>query len=287
MIVPTTFILALIFAPIAWAVPQPCRDSIFPGSSTSVGQYDLGGPQPLVATFKAVFNSFYDNPNGSLNGVACSNIEPKYKQFHNIPLFPFVGGGINTTFKSQHCGAIWRIRNLVTGRFIDFVSIDSSSSFDLSKRAFVALGGQISVGFVIVDATLIGHIPGTPWADNAFSYKDIRIFLLPSRAYGFGSLHFSGLCNILLSQGLSLSSLIHSCDYWIHSLSCFVCFSHHDILVPRYWYEIVRRTICCQNYGQSWYNIVWCEELHNWECFIILRWLQREWRTILGRSQYP
>jgi hypothetical protein len=101
MIFPTTFILALFLAPIAWAAPQPCRDSIFPGSSTPVGQYDLGGPQPFVPPFKAVYNPIYDNPNGSLNGVACSNIEPKYKQFHDIPHFPFVGGGINTTFKSQ------------------------------------------------------------------------------------------------------------------------------------------------------------------------------------------
>jgi hypothetical protein len=162
MIFPTTFILALFLAPIALAAPQPCRDSIDPGSSTPVGQYELGGPQLSFAPFKAVYNPIYDNPSGSLNGVACSNIQPYYKQFHNIPHFPFVGGGINTTYNSQHCGAIWRIRNPATGVFIDFVSIDSSSSFDLSQHAFLALGGKISAGSVAVDAILIGHIPNTP-----------------------------------------------------------------------------------------------------------------------------
>ena len=162
MIFPTTFILALFLAPIAWAAPQPCYDSIDSGSSTPVGQYELGGPQPRFAPYKAVYNPIYDNPTGSLNGVACSNIQPKYKQFKNIPHFPFVGGGINTTYNSQHCGAIWRLSNPKTGVFIDFVSIDSSSSFDLSEHAFLALGGTISAGSVAIDAILIGHIPGTP-----------------------------------------------------------------------------------------------------------------------------
>jgi len=116
----------------------------------------------LVATYKAVYNPIYDNPTGSLNGVACSNIVNKYPQFHDIPFFPFVGGGINTTYNSQNCGAIWRITNIKTGNYLHFVSIDSSSSFDLSEHAFLAIGGQISAGSVIVDATLVGHIPGTP-----------------------------------------------------------------------------------------------------------------------------
>ena len=167
MIFPTTFILALFLAPIAGAAPQPCRDSIYPGSSTPVEQYDLEGSQPMVDMYLALYNPIYDNPTGSLNGVACSNIEPKYKQFQNIPHFPFVGGGINTTYGSQHCGAIWRLKNRNTGVSIDFVSIDSSSffgsgSFNLSEHAFVAVGGRKQMGAIAVDATLIGHIPGTP-----------------------------------------------------------------------------------------------------------------------------
>jgi hypothetical protein len=159
MIFPTTFIFALFLAPIARAVPQPCHDS---GSSTPVGQYDLGGPQSLVATFKAVYNPMYDNPTDSLNGVACSNLESCYPEFHNIPFFPNIGGAINTTFNSPNCGAVWRITNIVTGQFVYFVSIDSSSSFDLSEHAFLAVGGEISAGSVIVDAIEVGHIPTCP-----------------------------------------------------------------------------------------------------------------------------
>ena len=159
MIFPTTFILALILAPIACAVPQPCRDSDYPGSSTPVGQNNLAGPEPMVAPFKAVYNPVYDNPVQTLNDVACSNLDAKYPQFHDIPFFPFIGGAINTTFNSPHCGAIWLITNFVTGQRIHYVSIDSSSSFDLSEHAFLALGGQISAGSVNVDAVLVGHIP--------------------------------------------------------------------------------------------------------------------------------
>ena len=162
MIFPTTFILALFIAPIARALPQACRDSVFSGSSTPVGQYNLGSPQPLVTTYSAVSNSYYDNPTGSLNGVACSNIQPFYPLFHDIPHFPFVGGGFNTTYHSQNCGAIWRLTNIATGQHIHFVSIDSSGSFDLSEHAFLAVGGNTSLGSVDVDATLVGHIPNTP-----------------------------------------------------------------------------------------------------------------------------
>ena len=162
MIFPTTLILALFLAPIAWAVPQPCHDSIFPGLSTPVEQYDLGGPQPLLTTYKAVYNPTYDNPAGSLNGVACSNLVSCYPRFNDIPMFPYIGGGINTTFNSQNCGAIWRITNILTGEFIDFVSIDSSSSFDLSEHAFLEIGGDISAGSLTVDARRLGHISPCP-----------------------------------------------------------------------------------------------------------------------------
>ena len=161
MILPTTFILTLFLAPIARAVPQPCRDSIYPGSSTPVGQYDLGGPQPLLTTYKAVYNPRYDNPTDSLYNVACKNLVKKYPQFHDIPTFPFIGGAINTTHKSKNCGAIWRISNIASDQFTYFVSIDDSSSFDLSEHAFLKLGGEISVGSIVVDVTLVGNIGDT------------------------------------------------------------------------------------------------------------------------------
>ena len=159
MIFPTTFILALFLAPIARAVPQPCHDSLSLGSSTPGGQYNLVGPGPVIPTYKAVYNPVYDNPTQTLNDVACSNLRAKYPEFHNIPFFPFVGGAFNTTFNSAHCGAIWLITNIKTHEFIHFVSIDSSSTFDLSEHAFLAVGGNIAAGSVVVDAKLVGHIP--------------------------------------------------------------------------------------------------------------------------------
>jgi len=158
-----TLILALFLAPIARTVPQPCRNSIFSESSTPVGQYDLGlgGPQPLDATYTAVYNPIYDDIE-SLCDVACSNLEPFYPKISDIPFFPFLGGAINTTYHSKNCGAIWRLTNIETDHHIDFVSIDDSSSLGLSKAAFLSVGGELSVGYVIVDAEIIGHIPHSP-----------------------------------------------------------------------------------------------------------------------------
>ena len=158
MIFPTTFFLALFLAPIARAVPQPCHDSISPGSSTPVGQYNLENSDPMVATFKAIYSSQYDNGTQTLNDIACANLEEMYSEFHDLPFFPFIGGAIYTTFNSPNCGAIWKIKNFANGKHIYFVSIDSSDTLDLSEHAFRALGGLTSEGSVNVEAEIVGHI---------------------------------------------------------------------------------------------------------------------------------
>ena len=159
MIFPTTFILTLFLAPIARAVPQPCYDSISPGSSAPNGQHNLVGPGPVIPAYKAVYNPIYDTPTESLDDVACSNLHKKYPEFIDIPFFPFIGGAFNTSFDSTHCGAIWNISNTITGKHIRFVSIDSSSAFDLSEHAFLAVGGNLSAGSVEVHAKIVGYIP--------------------------------------------------------------------------------------------------------------------------------
>jgi hypothetical protein len=152
MIFPTTFIVTLFLAHIARALPQPCSDSTYPEA-----QYNLVEPES-VAPYKAVYNPTYDNPSLSLNGVACSNLESKYGSLGHIPLFPNVGGAINTTYNSPNCGAIWKITNKKTGAFIYYVGIDSSSSFDLSLHAFVKVGGTTAAGSVEIDAVQVGHL---------------------------------------------------------------------------------------------------------------------------------
>jgi hypothetical protein len=154
MIFPTTFITTLFLAHIARALPQPCSDSTSPES-----QYNLVGPEPVVANYKAVYNPTYDNPSLSLNGVACSNLQPQYATLGKLPLFPHVGGAINTTFNSPNCGAVWKITNLAhPGLFIYYVGIDASSSFDLSLKAFTDVGGSTAAGSVAISAVIVAHL---------------------------------------------------------------------------------------------------------------------------------
>jgi hypothetical protein len=158
MIFPTTFILALFLTQIARAVPQPCGDFISPESSTPDGQYNLVVPAPVQATFKAVYNNIYDNPNETLNDVACSELVTKYPTFGKVPLFPNIGGAPNTTFNSKNCGAIWKLTNTAKKVSIHFVGIDDSSGFDLSLEAFVELGGKTAQGSVEIEAEIVAHL---------------------------------------------------------------------------------------------------------------------------------
>jgi Cerato-platanin len=158
MIFPTTFILTLFFAQIARSVPQACGDSIPPKSSTRDGQYNLAVPAPVRATFKAVYNPIYDNPSESVNNVACSELVTRYPTFGDVPLFPTIGGAINTTYNSPNCGAVWRIINPASGVTIYFLGIDDSSSLDLSLESFVKIGGSTATGSVEVEADIVWHI---------------------------------------------------------------------------------------------------------------------------------
>jgi hypothetical protein len=104
-----------------------------------------------------VYNKIYDNRDGSLNTVACSQLDSKYSTFGNVPYFPFIGGAPNTTYKSENCGAIWRI-TAENGKWIDFVGIDDAGGFVLSEEAFEKLGGTKAAGRVYVNAEIVGHI---------------------------------------------------------------------------------------------------------------------------------
>ena len=69
MIYFTTFIFTLLLSHIARAVPA--RDDV--ASPKEYESYDAYDDEQLVlATYKVMWNSKYDDPNGSTNSVACS-----------------------------------------------------------------------------------------------------------------------------------------------------------------------------------------------------------------------
>lgn len=117
----------------------------------------ISAPVQTTYTGPAVYNNIYDNPDGSLNTVACSELFSKYPTFDDVPYFPFIGGAPDTTYNSENCGAVWRI-TAADGEWIDFVGVDNAGGFVLSEEAFKKLGGTKAAGRVYVNAEVVGHI---------------------------------------------------------------------------------------------------------------------------------
>jgi hypothetical protein len=63
----------------------------------------------------ATYDNTYDNPYGSLNGVACSNGEnglltKGFTTFGSLPSFPYIGGAQAVTgWNSPQCGSCWAL----------------------------------------------------------------------------------------------------------------------------------------------------------------------------------
>ena len=108
---------------------------------------------PVLATYDAT----YDNRNGSLNGVACSNgangLVTEYPTFGSLPSFPNIGGAPGVTWNSPKCGSCWKLTSTTTGAYLIYTAIDSSSGFNIAEDAFKVInGGQIGQGTLEVDA---------------------------------------------------------------------------------------------------------------------------------------
>ena len=108
---------------------------------------------PVLATYDA----YYDNPNGSLNGVACSNgangLVNYYPTFGSLPTYPYIGGAPGVAWNSPNCGGCWKLTNTKTGEWIIYTAIDSSSGFNIAESAFIAVnGGRIGQGTLEVYA---------------------------------------------------------------------------------------------------------------------------------------
>ena len=114
-------------------------------------------PKPPSTTLRAT----YDNKNGSLNSVACSNgangLAGRFATFGDIPSFPFIGGAFDVVWNSPNCGACWSLTNTATGVSISITAVDTAGSgFNIAQEAFVVLnGGQIGQGVADVVATKV------------------------------------------------------------------------------------------------------------------------------------
>ena len=103
----------------------------------------------------ATFDTTFDNPSGSLNGVACSNgpngLAEQFPTFGNLPTFPYIGGAPGIVWDSIYCGGCWQLTNTATGSSIVMIAIDAAATFNIAQEAFLALnGGQIGEGVIDV-----------------------------------------------------------------------------------------------------------------------------------------
>jgi len=164
-----TFALALLLTQVAHALPQagPSDGSLETTPTTQSSpppnepEPDLPTPSPLRATFDPTF----DNPGGSMDGVACSNgdngLETQFPTFGDLPSFPFIGGAYDIVWDSPHCGSCWNITNPTTGLSIQMTAIDTSGvGFNLSEEAFANLtNGDTSESVIDVVATKLSTTP--------------------------------------------------------------------------------------------------------------------------------
>ncbi|KAJ8519987.1 hypothetical protein ONZ45_g3125 [Pleurotus djamor] len=69
---------------------------------------------PVLST-SVTYDQTYDNPQGSLNTVACSNgpnglLTRGYTNFKSLPNFPNIGGASAVTgWNSENCGTCWEL----------------------------------------------------------------------------------------------------------------------------------------------------------------------------------
>jgi len=116
-------------------------------------------PSPLRVTYDTTF----DNPNGSVNGVACSNgangLVAKFPTFDKIPSFPFIGGAFDVVWNSPNCGSCWNITNPATGNWIPLTAIDTAGAgFNIALEAFKKLNGGI-LGQGVLNGVIATKVP--------------------------------------------------------------------------------------------------------------------------------
>ncbi|RDB24156.1 Heat-stable antigen [Hypsizygus marmoreus] len=107
------------------------------------------------------YDPVYDNPNGSMASVACSNganglITRGYNTFGALSNFPNIGGAQAVTgWNSPNCGTCWELtytNSTGVKKTINIVALDvSTNGFVLSLKAMNTLTNNNAVQFGRVD----------------------------------------------------------------------------------------------------------------------------------------
>ncbi|KAL5531179.1 hypothetical protein ACEPAG_4055 [Sanghuangporus baumii] len=105
----------------------------------------------------ATYDTTYDNPSGSMWGVACSNgkngLVGEFPTFGDLPTFPNIGGVEGVSWNSTKCGSCWELT--FQGTSIYVTAVDSAGTgFNIAREALDTLTGGHAVewGSADVDA---------------------------------------------------------------------------------------------------------------------------------------
>jgi len=111
----------------------------------------------VASADKVRYNTYYDNPQTSLNNVACSNganglITKGFTTFDSLPTFPDIGGvSAIKGWNSPLCGSCWKLT--YKGNWIHVIGIDTiSDGFDISLKAMNYLTDGKAQQLDVVDA---------------------------------------------------------------------------------------------------------------------------------------
>ncbi|THU94131.1 Asp f 13-like protein [Dendrothele bispora CBS 962.96] len=109
------------------------------------------------------YDNTYDNPNGDMTTVACSDgsngliTRYKFHHFKDIPNFPHIGAAQAIAgWNSSQCGTCWKLT--FNGKSINVLAIDhAGSGFNVAQAAMDELtnGNAIAFGVVDVSATQV------------------------------------------------------------------------------------------------------------------------------------
>jgi len=116
---------------------------------------------PFAASAERVsWDSVYDNGEGSLATVACSDgpnglLTKGYDVFGDLSTFPNIGGSsVVPGWNSPNCGTCWNIT--YQGRTITVTVVDhADEGYNLSKEAMDALTNVQADSFGVIDATSV------------------------------------------------------------------------------------------------------------------------------------
>jgi len=158
MIYIAAFILTLFLTHIVRAVPLTCGELDDPhGLSCGDGtaQYTISNSTPLQPLlYKVTYDPTYDNPDGSMKSVACSNwkngLTLQFPVFQDLPIFPYIRGAFNIIWNSTNCGECWILTNPANDPSIVITAIDhTEAGFNVAEVVFKGLGGIVPLSIYL------------------------------------------------------------------------------------------------------------------------------------------